>query len=47
MKYLIFFYIVLFFSHTFANDERPGRFFEDQPDINDDYQMGGVMINLI
>ena len=39
MKYLIFLYIVLFFSHTFANDERPGRFFEDQPDINDDYQI--------
>jgi len=36
------FFIILFsiFSCTvFAADEKPGRFFEDQPDITDDYQI--------
>ena len=33
---LIFF---LFTSSIFAADEKPGRFFEDQPDVNDDYQI--------
>tara|TARA_B110000261_G_scaffold136641_1_gene154591 strand:- start:368 stop:469 length:102 start_codon:yes stop_codon:yes gene_type:complete len=24
---------------VFAVDEKPGRFFEDQPDVTDDYQI--------
>ena len=31
--------ITLFSSSIFASDEKPGRFFEDQPDVNDDYQI--------
>ena len=31
--------ISLFTSSIFASDEKPGRFFEDQPDVNDDYQI--------
>ena len=31
--------ITLFSSSLFASDEKPGRFFEDQPDVNDDYQI--------
>ena len=31
--------IFLFTSSIFAADEKPGRFFEDQPDVNDDYQI--------
>ena len=33
---LIFF---LFTSSIFAADEKPGRYFKDQPDVNDDYQI--------
>ena len=29
----------LFSSSIFASDDKPGRFFEDQPDVNDDYQI--------
>jgi hypothetical protein len=30
---------ILFTNLTFAADEKPGRFFENQPDVNDDYQI--------
>ena len=29
----------LFSNAVFASDEKPGRFFEDQPDVTDDYQI--------
>jgi len=38
-KILIIFLTLLFTNLTFASDEKPGRFFEDQPDVNDDYQI--------
>ena len=31
--------VTLFSSSIFASDDKPGRFFEDQPDVNDDYQI--------
>ena len=31
--------ISIFTSSIFAADEKPGRFFEDQPDVTDDYQI--------
>ncbi len=31
--------ITLFSSSLFASDEKPGRYFEDQPDVTDDYQI--------
>ena len=31
--------ITLLSSPIFASDEKPGRFFEDQPDVNDDFQI--------
>ena len=31
--------VTLFSSSLFASDEKPGRFFEDQPDVTDDYQI--------
>ena len=31
--------ISTFTSSIFASDEKPGRFFEDQPDVTDDYQI--------
>jgi len=38
MKHLIL--ILLLFSNlAFAADKKPGRFFEDQPDVTDDYQI--------
>ena len=40
MKNLLIFFLTFFFTNlTFAADEKPGRFFEDQPDVNDDYQI--------
>ena len=30
---------LLYCNILFASDEKPGRFFEDQPDVNDDYQI--------
>ena len=40
MKKLIFLIFTYFFANlTFAADEKPGRFFEDQPDVNDNYQI--------
>ena len=37
MKILLALLISLFSTSLFASDEKPGRFFEDQPDVNDDY----------
>ena len=40
MKNLLILFLTLFFTNlTFAADEKPGRFFEDQPDVTDDYQI--------
>ena len=38
-KILIFFLTFFFTNLTFAADEKSGRFFEDQPDVTDDYQI--------
>ena len=38
-KILLALLITLFSSSIFASDEKPGRFFKDQPDVNDDYQI--------
>ena len=38
-KLLLILLITLFSSSIYASDEKPGRFFEDQPDVNDDYQI--------
>ena len=38
MKKLILTLLLILFSFPiFALDEKPGRFFEDQPDVNDDW----------
>ena len=40
MKKIILILGLIFFNlDVFAKDEKPGRFFEDQPDVNDDYQI--------
>ena len=39
MKTILTLIIIFFSTSIFAADEKPGRFFEDQPDINDDYQI--------
>ena len=38
-KILLILTIILFNTFVFAVDEKPGRFFEDQPDVTDDYQI--------
>ena len=38
-KILLILLIALFSSSIFASDDKPGRFFEDQPDVNDDFQI--------
>jgi len=38
-KILLTIIITLFSSSLFAGDEKPGRFFEDQSDVNGDYQI--------
>ena len=38
-KILLALLISLFSTSLFASDEKPGRFFEDQPDVNDDFQI--------
>ena len=38
-KIILIFLFFLFTSISLASDEKPGRFFEDQPDVNDDYQI--------
>jgi hypothetical protein len=38
MKKIIFYLsLILFVTPLFAADEKPGRFFEDQPDVIDDW----------
>jgi len=40
MKKILIFFLTFFFTNlTFAADEKPGRFFEDQPDVTNDYQI--------
>ena len=40
MKKIIFYLsLILFVTPLFAADEKPGRFFEDQPDVTDDHQI--------
>ena len=40
MKKISIILLTLFFTKlTFASDEKSGRFFEDQPDVTDDYQI--------
>ena len=38
-KILLTLLITLFSSSIFASDDKPGRFFEDQPDVTDDFQV--------
>ena len=38
-KALLILISILFISPLIAADEKPGRFFEDQPDVTDDYQI--------
>jgi len=38
-KILLILISILFISPLIAADEKPGRFFEDQPDVTDDYQI--------
>ena len=38
-KILILLLVILFNSSLLAADDKPGRFFEDQPDVTDDYQI--------
>ena len=38
-KLLLVLLITLFSSSIYASDEKSGRFFEDQPDVNDDFQI--------
>ena len=38
-KILLALLITLFSSSLLASDEKAGRFFEDQPDVTDDYQI--------
>ena len=37
--YLLIILFFLFANISLASDDKPGRFFEDQPDVNDDYQI--------
>ena len=39
MKYIFIITLVLIFNSANASDLKDGRFFEDQPDTNDDYQI--------
>ena len=40
MKKLLLILSIIFFSTSlFASDEKPGRFFDDQPDVTDDFQI--------
>ena len=40
-KLFLLLFSILFLSSpsVFAQDEKPGRFFNDQPDVSDDYQI--------
>ena len=39
MRYALILLSLLFSSSVFANDIKPGRYYEDQPDVNDDFQI--------
>ena len=40
MKNILIFIFTIFFTNlSFAADEKPGRFLEDQPDVTDDNQI--------
>ena len=40
MKKLFLIFTIIFFSTSLlASDEKPGRFFVDQTDVNDDFQI--------
>ena len=39
IKSTLFFLLILCNTQILANDEKQGRFFEDQPDVTDDYQI--------
>ena len=39
MKYFFILVFSIFSFAVFAGDEKKGRFFEDQPDVNDDFQI--------
>jgi len=40
MKNILLIFLTFFFTNlTFASDNKSGRFFEDQPDVTDDYQI--------
>jgi hypothetical protein len=38
-KIILIFLFFLFSNISLASDDKPGRFFEDQPDVSDDYQI--------
>ena len=46
-KIFLIFILLLFNLPTFASDEKPGRYFEDQPDVNDDFQIHFIYFYLI
>ena len=39
MKKILLTLLLTLFSFSLLADEKPGRFFKDQPDVNDDYQI--------
>ena len=39
MKFIFFFLTIILVNLSFASDKKEGRFFEDQPDVSDDYQI--------
>ena len=39
MKFIFFFLTIVLVNAGFASDKKEGRFFEDQPDVTDDYQI--------
>ena len=39
MRYALILLSLLFSASVFANDTKPGRYFEDQSDVNDDFQI--------
>ena len=41
---IIVLYLILIISNAFSSDEKPGRFFEDQPDVTDDNQIVGLFL---
>ena len=38
-KIIFYLLLILFITLLFAADEKPGRFFEDQPDVTNDHQI--------